>query len=98
MMPTARLQPFKLSDDPLLRRDAEPDPVFPVQDCSSPLTPLELHALADFLDDIAVAFEALYREGDITAVEYLDAILAEFDRVLQGSEEQDLSPNLIRTP
>ena len=97
-MPTERLQPFTTPDDLLPRRNAEPDPVFPAQDYSSPLTPSELHALADFLDDIAVAFEALYREGDITAVEYLDAILAEFDRVLQGSEEQDLSPNLIRTP
>ena len=90
-MPTERIQPSTPPDDPLPRRNAEPDLVFPVQDCSSPLTPLELHSLADFLDDIAVAFKARYREGDITA-EDLHRILAEFDEALQGSVGQDFSP------
>jgi len=56
------------------------------------LSAAELRSLADFLEDISVAFEVLYLTGDITAAEYLTSILAGSDGFLEESTSQNSGP------
>jgi len=55
------------------------------------LSPAEQRALTAFLEDISVAFGALYQMGEIKGEEYLDAILAEFDGFVREAEGQEPS-------
>ncbi len=56
------------------------------------LSPSEVPALVDFLEDISIAFEALYENGDITATEYLASTLGQFDELLGNGECRGPSP------
>ena len=55
-------------------------------------SPADIRSLMDFLEDISIAFEVLYENGDITATEYLASTLGQFDDFLGNGEGRGPSP------
>jgi len=62
----------------------------PPPDLPDPLNPSELQDLFAFLEDTAVAFDALLASGELTTAEYFGALVGMFDGLLEKETSDDI--------
>jgi hypothetical protein len=82
-------------DEPLRPRETKPVIEATTRpETPTSLSPAERKDLLCFLEDISVAFDALYQIGELTQVEYLATIMSEFDGLFEDTEELDLGSGI----